>query len=236
MDAERGRKGVSRSPDRGVPHLETGERRIHHRAERCAVRQRWPRHRLRCRRSTELKRDWRSDTFTGAERRIASARSASLRGRAMQRPRRVGSDPSDETVNGLPVAAHDSPRKLLKLHRRFEHRKILAKRRALLLAFLKAASVGDVRDLKRLLADDAVLIADGGPVSPQGTSAVTQGARAGAIPRTAGRSARRRAGATGGPVVGRPRCSSAGLDWEEEKPYRGECRCRERLRKGPPTR
>ncbi len=81
----------------------------------------------------------------------------------MQRPRRVGSDPSDETVNGLPVAAHDSPRKLLKLHRRFEHRKFLAKRRALLLAFLKAASAGDVRDLKRLLADDAVLIADGGP-------------------------------------------------------------------------
>jgi len=31
----------------------------------------------------------------------------------MQRPRRVGSDASDETVNGLPVAAHDSPRKLL---------------------------------------------------------------------------------------------------------------------------
>jgi len=39
----------------------------------------------------------------------------------------------DETVNGLPVAAHDSPRKALKLHQRFEHRKFLAKRRALLL-------------------------------------------------------------------------------------------------------
>ena len=36
-------------------------------------------------------------------------------------------------MNGLPVAAHDSPRKLLKLHQRFEHRKYLAKRRALLL-------------------------------------------------------------------------------------------------------
>jgi len=36
-------------------------------------------------------------------------------------------------VNGLPVAAHDSPRKALKLHQRFEHRKFLAKRRALLL-------------------------------------------------------------------------------------------------------
>lgn len=36
-------------------------------------------------------------------------------------------------MNGLPVAAHDSPRKFLKLHQRFEHRKYLAKRRALLL-------------------------------------------------------------------------------------------------------
>jgi hypothetical protein len=48
----------------------------------------------------------------------------------MQRPRRVGSGPSDEPVNGLPVAAHDSPRKL---RQRFEHRRFLAKRRALLL-------------------------------------------------------------------------------------------------------
>jgi RNA polymerase sigma-70 factor, ECF subfamily len=35
--------------------------------------------------------------------------------------------------------------------------------RRLLRAFLKAASAGDVADLKRLLADDAVMIADGGP-------------------------------------------------------------------------
>jgi RNA polymerase sigma-70 factor (ECF subfamily) len=35
--------------------------------------------------------------------------------------------------------------------------------RRLLRAFLKAASAGDVEDLKRLLADDAVMIADGGP-------------------------------------------------------------------------
>ena len=35
--------------------------------------------------------------------------------------------------------------------------------RRLLQAFLKAASAGDVDDLKRLLADDAVMIADGGP-------------------------------------------------------------------------
>ena len=33
----------------------------------------------------------------------------------------------------------------------------------LLRAFLKAASAGDVADLKKLLADDAVMIADGGP-------------------------------------------------------------------------
>jgi len=35
--------------------------------------------------------------------------------------------------------------------------------RRLLRAFLKAASAGDVADLKKLLADDAVMIADGGP-------------------------------------------------------------------------
>lgn len=35
--------------------------------------------------------------------------------------------------------------------------------RRLLRAFLKAASAGDVEDLKTLLADDAVMIADGGP-------------------------------------------------------------------------
>src|SRR5216683_256703 len=35
--------------------------------------------------------------------------------------------------------------------------------RQLLRAFLKAASAGDVGDLKKLLADDAVMIADGGP-------------------------------------------------------------------------
>ncbi len=35
--------------------------------------------------------------------------------------------------------------------------------RRLLRAFLKAASVGDVQELKTLLADDAMMIADGGP-------------------------------------------------------------------------
>ncbi len=46
-------------------------------------------------------------------------------------------------------------RRVLKTSRE-EHRRLL-------LAFLKAATAGDVEELKQLLADDAVMIADGGP-------------------------------------------------------------------------